>query len=424
VDRGRRGPGRRVQRARRAAVFPAVVEYPVVLVVACLLRPAADRAGRPRGWRSGRWTSRCPRGWPSSPRSPTPRSVSPIGPRERPRSSFRLGYRPWPVSRSSAHAPLRARVAVLFLLGAAPTAITQETIHRERTFFGAYRVAVTEPRPFLVVDPDGHGASSRHRSTSCSTGPPATAPRPPTRISPRADELLPPERPPRPRVRGPPRNRSPRPGGVLGLGAGTLAAYAQPGDRVTFYEIDPAVARIASSPRFFTYLRDCRGTVECRLGTAGSRSRTPPTENTDSSSWMPSTRTRFRSTCSPARQSSSTSASSARRAPGAAPDEPVFRARGGRGLDRRGSRARRARRWTTRRPLSTRSPEGPVHLGRGREREAMAGADRDEPGWVPLRSGRTGRPIRGSSDGRLLEPRRGREVLVRARRLPRARVLH
>jgi hypothetical protein len=44
---------------------------------------------------------------------------------------------------------------------------------------------------------------------------------------------------------------------VVGLGAGTLACYARPGQSWTFYEIDPAVSRIARDPRYFTYLRDC-----------------------------------------------------------------------------------------------------------------------------------------------------------------------
>jgi hypothetical protein len=44
---------------------------------------------------------------------------------------------------------------------------------------------------------------------------------------------------------------------IVGLGAGTLAAYARPTERWTFYEIDPAIERIARDPRFFTYLRDC-----------------------------------------------------------------------------------------------------------------------------------------------------------------------
>jgi spermidine synthase len=44
---------------------------------------------------------------------------------------------------------------------------------------------------------------------------------------------------------------------VVGLGAGSVACYGTPGQRWTFYEIDPTVFRIARSTRFFTFLRDC-----------------------------------------------------------------------------------------------------------------------------------------------------------------------
>jgi hypothetical protein len=43
---------------------------------------------------------------------------------------------------------------------------------------------------------------------------------------------------------------------VIGLGAGTLAAYAQPGERWTFYEIDAAVVQVARDAGYFTYLAD------------------------------------------------------------------------------------------------------------------------------------------------------------------------
>jgi len=48
---------------------------------------------------------------------------------------------------------------------------------------------------------------------------------------------------------------------VTGVGAGTLAAYARTGQRWTFYEIDPAVVRVARDPRYFTYLGDCRAST-------------------------------------------------------------------------------------------------------------------------------------------------------------------
>ena len=45
--------------------------------------------------------------------------------------------------------------------------------------------------------------------------------------------------------------------GVVGLGTGTLACYARPGQSWRFYEIDPAVVRIAHDSGRFTYLRRC-----------------------------------------------------------------------------------------------------------------------------------------------------------------------
>jgi hypothetical protein len=42
--------------------------------------------------------------------------------------------------------------------------------------------------------------------------------------------------------------------GVIGLGAGSLASYAQPGDTWTIYEINPAVVRFARTPAYFSFL--------------------------------------------------------------------------------------------------------------------------------------------------------------------------
>ncbi|HEY4379688.1 MAG TPA: fused MFS/spermidine synthase [Acidobacteriaceae bacterium] len=47
--------------------------------------------------------------------------------------------------------------------------------------------------------------------------------------------------------------------GVIGLGAGTLAAYGEAGDRFRFYEINPRVEPIARN--LFTYLHDSRAAI-------------------------------------------------------------------------------------------------------------------------------------------------------------------
>jgi spermidine synthase len=61
-----------------------------------------------------------------------------------------------------------------------------------------------------------------------------------------------------------------QPGAVaaIGLGIGTLSAYARPGQQWTFFEIDPAVERIARDERYFTFLRMCGDQCRVVLGDA------------------------------------------------------------------------------------------------------------------------------------------------------------
>lgn len=57
--------------------------------------------------------------------------------------------------------------------------------------------------------------------------------------------------------------------GAVGLGTGAVAAYTRPGDRLTFFEIDPLVVRIATDPRHFTYTTECaRGRIDYVVGDA------------------------------------------------------------------------------------------------------------------------------------------------------------
>ena len=58
----------------------------------------------------------------------------------------------------------------------------------------------------------------------------------------------------------------PRNVGVVGLGAGTLAAYGRPGDHIRFYEINPLVRPIAEN--LFTYLRNSKAEITYADGDA------------------------------------------------------------------------------------------------------------------------------------------------------------
>lgn len=44
---------------------------------------------------------------------------------------------------------------------------------------------------------------------------------------------------------------------VIGLGVGAMASYSEPGQQWTFYEINPDVINIARDPQYFTYLQNC-----------------------------------------------------------------------------------------------------------------------------------------------------------------------
>jgi hypothetical protein len=55
---------------------------------------------------------------------------------------------------------------------------------------------------------------------------------------------------------------------LVGLGVGSCAAYGEPGQRMTYYEIDPVVEEIAKDPKYFTYLKDTKANLNVVLGDA------------------------------------------------------------------------------------------------------------------------------------------------------------
>ena len=71
----------------------------------------------------------------------------------------------------------------------------------------------------------------------------------------------------------------PRNIGVIGLGAGTLAAYGRPGDHIRFYEINPAVPPIARG--VFTYIRESAAHIDIVEGDARNSLASEPPQHFD-----------------------------------------------------------------------------------------------------------------------------------------------
>jgi hypothetical protein len=67
--------------------------------------------------------------------------------------------------------------------------------------------------------------------------------------------------------------------GVVGMGAGSMACYAGPEESWTFYEINPAVVRVANDTNYFRFVQRCSSNaVEVVLGDARLRLREAPAD--------------------------------------------------------------------------------------------------------------------------------------------------
>jgi hypothetical protein len=146
-----------------------------------------------------------------------------------------------------------AVVGVLLLSSPWVRTASESVLHTERTFFGTYRVG---------LDPAAGRRSLAHGTTLHGT----------QRIE--ADRRGEPlsyyhrTGPFGRMMEAVPQLRQPGHVAAIGLGVGTLGAYAQPGQRWTFYEIDPAIERIARDDRYFTFLKDCGDRCRVVLGDA------------------------------------------------------------------------------------------------------------------------------------------------------------
>ena len=125
-----------------------------------------------------------------------------------------------------------------------------QTLYADRTFFGVYRVRTDTARHFVSLV---HGTTTHGRQVVGDANPePLTYFH---RESPIGQVFA--------TLGGDAASV-----GVIGLGTGTLAAYARPGSQWTFYEIDGAVEQIARDTRFFRYLDRCGAQCSVVLGDA------------------------------------------------------------------------------------------------------------------------------------------------------------
>ena len=233
------------------AIFDRVFEYQLVLAVACALRP----------WPGGGLT------WPELRRDlllPIALGVGVVFTLEAlfaTESPLATIYAP-PIVAGVAAAlllffvrrPLRLALGVLAMLMAARVAGVQgkPPLLAERSFFGVYGVRDLGGGYYVLYHGTTmHGAQNRRADR---VREPLTYYRV---LGPLGDIFS------AKRLTGKPLNV-----GVVGLGTGSVACYSRPGDRFTFYEIDPAIERIARDRRYFTYLSDCTPSARVELGDA------------------------------------------------------------------------------------------------------------------------------------------------------------
>jgi SAM-dependent methyltransferase len=144
---------------------------------------------------------------------------------------------------------------LLLLVGSIYPGVYGQTLLVSRNFFGTLRVTKsTDGRYTLLV----HGTTLHGQQEIDSPGP--AKPLMYYHTKGPIGRLL---------ARLPPQRK--RRVAVVGLGAGAMAAYAEPGQVWTFYEIDPAVVRIARDSGYFTFLKECRGDLRIVVGDARRR---------------------------------------------------------------------------------------------------------------------------------------------------------
>ena len=232
------------------AIFSTIAEYPIVIVLALLLRPGSFRPRPGTGFLRRN----------ADLLLPFVLLAAILGSAKAIPTDGRAG-------RVLLAALLLSGVAALALFASRPVrfalgvgalllivALPPTSLYSERTFFGVLRVEEQDERHVLVSGTTVHGAQNfapGRRSEPVSYYVPEGP------LGQLFDAL----------------DGRARSVAVIGLGAGGTSVYGRHGDDWTFYEIDEAVARIAENPRYFTYLRDAKADIARRHRRRASEAR-------------------------------------------------------------------------------------------------------------------------------------------------------
>ena len=149
--------------------------------------------------------------------------------------------------------PLMLGVSVLLALGMAASPLTgllwskQRVLYRHRNYYGIYKVHDAQEKRYLTNGTTLHGAQYliKERENEPLIYYNSATPLGRLLISPVFTG---------------------EPLGVVGLGAGAVAAYGRKGQTIDFFELDPEVYRIAD--KYFTYLKNCAASVNFIFGDA------------------------------------------------------------------------------------------------------------------------------------------------------------
>jgi hypothetical protein len=218
-------------------LFHSVVEYPLAILLSCLLLPGARGAGKEQ-----RLDFAFPvlifaftmlLGWVADRYAPTQMS-----------GSVFVVALPLFVSYPLHKRPLRFALSLgaIILAAGLVTGVGRSTMHSERNFFGVLKVINNEQNNVhsFLHGSTVHGRQSTLPDRKCEPLSYYHREGPLGRIFIHFEN-----------------SRAGSNVAIIGLGTGATLSYSRPGERWTFYEINPAVVSVARSQDFFKYFSDC-----------------------------------------------------------------------------------------------------------------------------------------------------------------------